>query len=222
MNKRNVKRFHKSWLSKCVLVAFFMSACVFLTSFTSAVVLEEKVQATVVETVEESSPLDSINHGPVLLESTESYIWEPPIPLLYPEPEQEPTQKLWTDEEVIVLAKMLYGEARGVPSKMEQAGCVWCVCNRCDVYNEGVVEITTAPYQFVGYDPNNPILDELYDLCEDVLSRWYAEKAGEVNVGRVLPSDFLYFYGDGQHNYFRNEYKGGTTWDWSYPNPYET
>lgn len=32
--------------------------------------------------------------------------------------------------EVEALAKMLYGEARGVTSKTEQAACVWVVLNR--------------------------------------------------------------------------------------------
>ena len=48
------------------------------------------------------------------------------------------------------------------------------------------------------------------------------KKMGETNTGRVLPSDYLWFSGDGKHNYFRNAYKGGETWDWSLPSPYET
>lgn len=68
----------------------------------------------------------------------------------------------------------------------------------------------------------NPIDDEIKALCEDVLTRWYAEKDGETDTGRVLPSDYLWFSGDGKHNYFRNAYKGGETWDWSLPSPYET
>ena len=40
-------------------------------------------------------------------------------------------------------------------------------------------------------------------------------------VGRVLPKEYMYFYGDGVANHFRTAWKGGTTWDWSYPNPYE-
>lgn len=47
-------------------------------------------------------------------------------------------------------------------------------------------------------------------------------KDGETDTGRVLPSDYLWFSGDGKHNYFRNAYKGGETWDWSLPSPYET
>ena len=128
----------------------------------------------------------------------------------------------WTDEEVTILAQMLYGECRGVKSKTEQAACVWCVLNRCDAYGESVIEVVTAPKQFQGYDPDHPVWDELVALSEDVLSRWYREKDGEESVGRVLPADYLWFTGDGQRNHFRNEYKGGEVWDWSLPSPYES
>lgn len=39
--------------------------------------------------------------------------------------------------EVEALAKMLYGEARGVTSDTEKAACVWCVLNRVDDPQEG-------------------------------------------------------------------------------------
>ena len=115
--------------------------------------------------------------------------------------------ELWTEEEVTVLAKMLWGEARGVPSDTEKAACVWCVLNRVDQDMGTIVEVVTAPYQFVGYQEDHPVDPDLKELCEDVLERWYREKSGETDVGRVLPSDYLFFTGDGEHNYFRNAYK---------------
>lgn len=139
-------------------------------------------------------------------------------------PTEVPTEvvKPWTEEEVIVLAQMLYGECRGVKSVTEQAACVWCVLNRCDAYGKSVIEVVTAPKQFQGYNPNHPVWDNLVALSEDVLSRWYREKDGEESVGRVLPADYLYFTGDGQRNHFRNEYRGGEVWDWDLPSPYES
>lgn len=59
--------------------------------------------------------------------------------------------------------------------------------------------------------------DSLY-----MLSRWYAEREGQVEVGRVLPADYLWFSGDGERNHFRNAYRGGDRWDWSLPSPYES
>lgn len=135
------------------------------------------------------------------------------------EPEEPPK---WTEEEITVLAKMLWGEARGVKSDAEKAACVWCVLNRVDRGYGPIVEVVTAPYQFVGYDIDNPIDDQIKTLCEDVLTRWFSEKKGEADVGRVLPSDYLWFSGDGERNHFRNAYRGGEKWDWSLTNPYES
>lgn len=46
------------------------------------------------------------------------------VEVVTPESEPEVTPQPWTDEEVIVLAKMLWGEARGVSSDAEKAACV--------------------------------------------------------------------------------------------------
>ena len=148
-----------------------------------------------------------------------------PLPTLPEEtviPEPSPTPEPWSEEEVTVLAKMVWGEARGGPSDTEKAACVWCALNRVDHGYGPLVTVVTAPYQFVGYDADNPVDDEIEALCEDVLSRWYAEKDGEADVGRVLPSDYLWFTGDGKRNHFRNAYRGGQIWDWSLPTPYES
>lgn len=129
--------------------------------------------------------------------------------------------KTWTDKDVSMLAKMLWGEARGVPSDTEKAACVWCVLNRVDQGMGTIAKVVTAPYQFVGYHENNPEDPELTALCEDVLTRWDKEKNGETDVGRVLPSDYLWFTGDGMRNHFRNDYKNGKNWTWDLQSPYE-
>lgn len=129
-------------------------------------------------------------------------------------------------EDVEMLAKLLYGEARGVESETEQAAVVWCVLNRVDATGYacgGNIEQTvTFKNQFTGYDPDNPVEPELAKLAKDVLTRWYAEKAGYTNVGRVLPKKYLYFMGDGHHNHFTTEYKGDDCWDWELDSPYLT
>lgn len=143
------------------------------------------------------------------------------VEVVTPESKPEVTPQPWTDEEVVLLAKMLWGEARGVSSDTEKAACVWCALNRVDQGYGDITIVVTAPYQFVGYTESNPVDDDLKALCEDVLSRWYAEREGQVEVGRVLPADYLWFSGDSKRNHFRNAYKGGTVWDWSLPSPYE-
>lgn len=134
------------------------------------------------------------------------------------------TTPQWTAEEVTVLAKMLWGEAGGVASDTEKAAVIWCALNHVDAgYGNGsIVAAVTIPGHFVGYSEDNPVDESLKALCEDVLSRYFAEKQGQINVGRVLPQDYLYFSGDGYRNHFRNEYRGGSEWDWSLPSPYES
>lgn len=155
----------------------------------------------------------------VVQTSTAVEVVDVPTPVIF-EPVETPQP--WTHKEVAALAKMLWGEARGVPSETEQAACVWCVLNRVDQGYGSILEVVTAPSQFVGYRENNPIDETLWLLCEDVLTRWQREKDRETEVGRVLPPDYLWFSGDGYRNYFRNAYRGGNTWGWEYESPYES
>ena len=82
--------------------------------------------------------------------------------------------------EVEALAKMLYGEARGVVSDTEKAACVWCVLNRVDDprFPDTVLEVVAAPYQFAGYSADYPVLPELERIAADVLTRYHEEKSG--------------------------------------------
>ena len=99
---------------------------------------------------------------------------------------------------------------------------MWCALNRVDYGYGDIITVVTTPKQFVGYNEENPVDDGLITLCIDVLTRWYAEKDGQTEVGRVLPSEYLFFSGDGKQNHFRTDYKNGTVWDWSLPSPYES
>ena len=138
--------------------------------------------------------------------------------------QSKPQIKQYTlnQDEVNALARTVWGEARGVSSKAEQAAVIWCILNRVDAgYGDSIIEVITAPGQFAGYSSSYPITDEFAELAEDVLIRWYREKDGETNVGRTLPSDYYYFNGSGGRNWFRQEFYSSTYWDWSLPNPYE-
>ena len=136
--------------------------------------------------------------------------------------EREASQIAINDTDADMLAKLVWGEARGC-SKTEQAAVVWCVLNRVDAgYADGTIRgVITARSQFTGYRKSNPITPTQREIAVDVLTRWYREKNGETDVGRVLPKEYLYFSGDGIRNIFRTQYKGGTRWNWSLPSPYE-
>lgn len=129
-------------------------------------------------------------------------------------------------ETVRMCAKMLYGECRGAKTTAEKAACLWVALNRVDAGYGTLSEVVKAKGQFTGYRKSNPVDDELVALARDVLIRWHMERAGLENVGRVIPSDYLYFRQDtsGKNtNVFRTKYAATNCeyWDWSLPSPYE-
>lgn len=133
--------------------------------------------------------------------------------------------KQYTATDATMMARVMYLEARGIKSKTEIACIGWTILNRVDAKIQASIgAVITAPNQFA-YRASAPTTSDygysLVALATDVLDRWSREKAGQANVGRVLPKDYLWYAGDGKHNYFRNQYQGGTRWDFSLPSPYE-
>ena len=120
-----------------------------------------------------------------------------------PEPEYE---MYFSEDDVVAMAKMLWGEARGCALDNQQKA-VWCVLNRVDDprFPDTILGVLSQPSQFHGYSPDFPVWDELYAVALDVLTRWSMEKQG-VTVERELPNTYLWFTGDGVQNHFREVY----------------
>lgn len=133
--------------------------------------------------------------------------------------------KQYTSTDAVMMARVMFLEARGIQSKTEIACIGWTILNRVDAGYGSIQKCITAPNQFA-YRASAPTTSDYgYDLialATDVLNRWSREKAGQAAVGRVLPKGYLWYAGDGKHNYFRNQYKGGTRWTYSLPSPYES
>jgi hypothetical protein len=110
--------------------------------------------------------------------------------------------------DVSALAAVMYIEARGLDTR-EVAMVGWCVLNRVD-RGDGTIPGVCYSNQFALYHTNSAYHNstEYAWLAEDILTRWYLEKMGEVDVGRVLPKDYYWFTGNGKHNYFRNSFYG--------------
>lgn len=128
-----------------------------------------------------------------------------------------------TEAEIDMIAKTVWGEARGC-GILQQSAVIWCILNRVDAGFGTIAQVITSPGQFYGYHKSFPVEDEIRTLVKDVVYRWKMEKAGCGNVGRTLPSDYTYFsanrYGTG--NVFRNKFDGDyNVWDWNCWNPYE-
>lgn len=126
-----------------------------------------------------------------------------------------------TQEELTILAKVVYREARGIEDKAHQAAVIWCILNRVDAgcWGDTIMDVVTYPNAFA-YIEDTPVEQEFRMLAADVCERWNLEKAGQAEVGRVLPKEYLYFTGDGELNHFTIEWKGTETWDWSLESPY--
>lgn len=107
-----------------------------------------------------------------------------------------------TAQDVADLANVMHSEANGLDTR-EVAMVAWCVLNRVDD-NQGSIHSICNSNQFTRRGNKTTYAW----LAEDVLIRWYLEKQGVPEVGRVLPKGYFWFTGDGRHNYFRNEFKG--------------
>ena len=124
-----------------------------------------------------------------------------------PEPSAEPEYEMcFSEDDVVAMAKMLWGEARGCALDNQQKA-VWCVLNRVDDprFPDTIQGVLSQPSQFHGYSPDFPVWDELKDVALDVLTRWSLEKQG-VTVERELPNTYLWFTGYNGSNHFREVY----------------
>ncbi len=129
--------------------------------------------------------------------------------------------KYENSEEIVMLAKLIYREAGCVKSDTEKAAVVWCVLNRVDDarHPNTIKKVITQKHQFA-WKKKTPVLQKFKDLALDVVIRWELEKKGFQNVGRILPSNYLFFAGRKGHNWFRNKFKCKQYWDWSIESPY--
>lgn len=207
--RRRIRRF-----SALTVIAVMIFAAALMAAFTSSHADSEKAAVTI-------KPLPPMEVAPLTAERVDKPQAEAVTPpALTPSPSPAPTPD---ETEVEMMARMIWGEASGIPSDMEKAACVWCVLNRVDdpEFPDTVAAVLEQPNQFAGYSPDYPATEEHKAIAADVLTRWMEERAGAADVGRVLSAEYLFFTGDGEHNIFRTDYRGGAVWDWSLENPYE-
>lgn len=112
----------------------------------------------------------------------------------------------FTEEDIRVCAQVLYGEAKDC-SQEEQMLVIWCICNRVDDprFPNTVTGVATQSGQFHGYSSSNPVLPRLYEVAQKVLERWDFGEDALIHLPYATSSDYLYFNGDGYHNWFRKE-----------------
>ncbi len=115
----------------------------------------------------------------------------------------------WEPDEtdIVALAQCLEGECGGCSVIQQQAVCC-VVFNRVDSHDfpDTLLGVITAPKQFHGYSPDNPVRDDLYELAYQEIVRWHNGEAG------VIGPEYLFFWGDGRRNHFTTAYHGGREW----------
>lgn len=115
------------------------------------------------------------------------------------------------DDLAEMAGRAIWGEAGGIPDEAQRAAVVWCACNRADAWDMDIGDVLTVD-QFHGLAIKGEVPPQHVELARDVLARWTLEAEGWQDVGRVLPSQYLYFEGDGWVNHFSTEYGGGEYW----------
>lgn len=138
-----------------------------------------------------------------------------------------------------ILALSIQGEAALARTTAEKAAVAWVMLNalECNEHGFSVVrtisDIVKNPDAIQGYtslkkrgvEPDT----EYMELAIDVLARYAMEKAGWEWTGRVIPSTYHWWMGDGYRtNYFCDVYHHGSlataqahAWDWSWTSPYD-
>ena len=227
MNERKLDIYNRlAWVIIALLGATAVTlAVLFIHSGPRNIAIEPVAPATEALPCVEEVPEPESDPAPAETKVQSCVVVVEEVPELHfsvPLPNRKATEYIPDQEDVDALAKTLWGECRGVPSKMEQAAVAWCVLNRLDAgYADTVLGVVAAPGQFVGYSPYHPVTDELAELAADVLERHWREQQGETDVGRVLPAEYLWFSGRDGRNWFRPAYRSSDYWDWSLPDPYE-
>ena len=115
------------------------------------------------------------------------------------------------DELAELAGRAIWGEAGGIQDEAQRAAVVWCACNRADAWDMEIGDVLNVD-AFHGLAIKGEVPEQHVELARDVLARWTLEAEGWQDVGRVLPSRFLYFEGNGIVNLFSTEYGGGEYW----------
>ncbi len=133
------------------------------------------------------------------------------------------------ENDIEMMASLMWNECRGVPRTCEKAAVPWTVLNRVedDRWPDTIAAVITQSGQFahtgkpsLDSEGDKALYEELRSIAKDVIMRWLFEKQGIESVGRVLPKEYVFFAGHGGRNWFRTGDGGGRYWMFGLPDPY--
>jgi spore germination cell wall hydrolase CwlJ-like protein len=118
----------------------------------------------------------------------------------------------YTEDELEMLAKTVWGEARGCTPD-EWRLVIWTVFQRVDSESSdfrsqnSIEAVLTYPLAFTGYRVSNPVDPDILALVTEEAHAWQygAEAPTFEPYAATLP--YLFFDGDGCHNWYRAEWR---------------
>lgn len=116
------------------------------------------------------------------------------------------------EQNVNDIAKVLYGYRYNTDRDLE--GIVWVILNRVDNKAEfhdftTIDSVVNQPSQWMGYSKDNPVLENLWDIADDVLYRY------ETDGKRLFGKEYLYFEWRSDYIVFKTElYDSRTCQKW--------
>lgn len=200
--RRRERALRRRWLAlaKLLLGIGLVVACVLSVSL--------RLQRS--ESPVEAVPIEVAEPEPVALTVAMPITPKPVVPA--PTPTPEPIVELrYQEHEAQMVAQTVWGEIRG-GTKDEWRLVIWCICNRVDSQhndfkNQNTIEkVVTARNQFHGYSSTNPIDEDIMEVVLEELYKWSAGEEAPIIEPYATTSEYLFFYGDGVHNWFREEW----------------
>ena len=114
----------------------------------------------------------------------------------------------YTDRDVEILAKTVWGEARDCAPE-EWRLVVWTVLQRVGAagWGDTIEAVATAKYQFAGYRASNPVDPGIRETVAAELANWASGAAPPTHPVYAPTTPYFYFDGDGKNNYFREAWQ---------------
>jgi len=121
-----------------------------------------------------------------------------------PTPVREYIEPPYTTHDIELLAKTVWGEARGC-AKEEWRLVVWTVLQRVDAddWGDTIEAVVTAKCQFIGYRAENPLDPAMCALVMAELMDWARGAEPPTHELYAPTAPYYFFCGDGTNNWFR-------------------
>lgn len=102
------------------------------------------------------------------------------------------------------IAKVIYGTARNHSTDGQKA-VIWCILNRVEhqSYPDTIKEVCEQELQWMGYAPNNPVLNDIYELALNELKVWYN------NGHRPMSNDYIFLSWSSDEIILRDTFEEG-------------